>query len=111
MTTFNRTEYNKQYYLKNKEKLDQRRLENYHKNKGFKTFTDYVTNHLEKDMEFVRDELIKTDDTDPEQVEYCIDLMKIAKFLLLIQSVALGESMTEIEKIKNIKIPVLFNED
>jgi hypothetical protein len=94
-----------------RENLNQRRLENYHMNKGFNTFKDYVTNHLNKDMEFVRDELIRVDDTDPEEVEYCIELMKLAKFLLIIQSVALGENITELEKIKNIKIPVLFNED
>ena len=32
----NKTEYNRQYYLQNKEKLNQRRLRNYHKNKHLK---------------------------------------------------------------------------
>lgn len=111
MATFNRTEYNRQYYFKNKEKLDQRRLDNYHKNKGLKTLYDYVKNHLDSDMEFVRDELLKTDETDPEQVEYCIELMKLAKILLLMKSRVLQEDQSEIERLKNIQIPVLFTED
>lgn len=103
---FDRAEYNRQYYLRNKEKLDQRRLDNYHKNKGLKTLNEYVNNHLDEDMAIIRDELLKIDENDPEEKERCIELMKIAKILLMMKSAALREDPSEIEKIKSIPLVV-----
>lgn len=107
MSAFDRTKYSREYYLKNKEKLDQRRLDNYHKNKCIKTLTEYVNNHLDEDMTLIRDELLKTDETDPEQIESCIELMKLAKILLIMKSAAIQDEPEEMERIKNIPIPTL----
>ena len=104
MTTFGRTEYNRQYYLRHKEKLDQKRLDNYHKNKGLKTFNEYVNNLLDEDMTIIRDQLLKTDETDPKQIERCIELMKLVKLLLILKCAAIGDDKTEIERIKNIQV-------
>jgi hypothetical protein len=105
MATFNRTEYHRQYYLRNKEKLDQKRLDNYHKNRALKTFNEYARNHLDEDMVVVRDELVKIDENDPSQREKCIALMGIAKLLLVMKSVVVGDDVVEIEKFKSIQIP------
>ena len=57
-------------------------------------------------MTFVRDELPKTDetDTDPEQVERCIELMQLAKLLLILKCAAIGDDKSEIERMKSIPI-------
>lgn len=103
-SSFDKNAYNHNYYLKNKEKLDQKRLDNYYKNKGFKSVSDYVNNHLDNDMIFIRDELMKTNEDDPTQREHCIELMKSAKYLLLLKSLVLNEDESEIKKIVTMRV-------
>jgi hypothetical protein len=111
MTTFNRTEYNKQYYLRNKDKLDRRRLDNYHKNKETNSVIDFVKYRLDDDMMNIRNMLLEVDETDPNQVEMCIELMNLAKTLLLLKAMSIGDDETEINKIKSMQIPTLFQEN
>jgi hypothetical protein len=98
---FDRAEYNRQYYLRNKETLCEKRNENYRRNKGAKALNEYINTHLDEDLVVIRDELLKTDESDPAQYQTCVDLMNLAKLLIEIKYVAIGASFEEIQKIRN----------
>ena len=89
--------YNQHYYLQNKIKLNQKRSENYYKNKYLKTLNKYINNHLNEDMITIKDKLLKIDENIPKKRDRCIELMKIAKMLLVIKLVTLHENSSKIE--------------
>lgn len=101
---FDRAEYYRQYYQRNKEKLCERRTENYRRRKGAKALTEYINTYLDEDLVVIRDELMKIDESDPEQYETCISMMKLAKLLLEIKTVAIGGGIEELEKIRNLPV-------
>lgn len=101
---FDRNQYNRQYYLRNKEKLCDRRTERYRICEGAKALNEYVNTDLDKDLVTFRDELLRIDETDPEQLQRCIDLMKVAKMSMEIKCIAAGLPQEEIDRIHNLPI-------
>jgi hypothetical protein len=101
---FDRAKYYREYYQRNKEKLCEQRTENYRRRKGAKALKEYAYTHLDEDLVVIRDELMNIDESDPEQYELCIAMMKIAKLLLEIKTVAIGGGMEEIERIRNLPV-------
>jgi hypothetical protein len=101
---FDRAQYYRDYYQRNKEKLCNKQAENYRRRKGAKALTEYVNTYLEEDLVVIRDELMKIDESNPKQYETCISMMKLAKLLLEIKYVVIGAEMGEIERIRNMPV-------
>jgi hypothetical protein len=101
---FDRAQYYRDYYQRNKEKLCEKRTENYRRRKGAKALTEYINTHLDEDLVVMRDELIKIDESNPEQYEICISMMKVAKLLLEIKTVAIGGGIEDLERIRNMPV-------
>jgi hypothetical protein len=103
-TSFDRAEYYRQYYQKNKEKLCNKQTENYRRRKGAKALSEYINNHLDEDLVVIYNELANIDESDPEQHELCISMMYLARLMLEIKTVAIGASPEELERVRNLKI-------
>lgn len=103
-SSFNRAEYNKTYYQRNKEKLCEQRMETYRRQKGTKALNYYINTHLDEDLHTMHDLLLETDESDPEQYERCASLMKVAQLMIEIKLTALGQPQEEIERIRNLPI-------
>lgn len=101
---FNRTEYNRQYYQKNKEKILERQAEKYQNTKRYKVLKKYVEKHLDEDLVTVRDLLVNIEENDPLEYEKSVTLMNIAKFLMELKLVALGQPQEEIDRIRNLPV-------
>lgn len=101
---FDRVKYNHEYYLKNKEKLAARQAERYRIRKCTGYLNEYINTHLDEDLRTCRDELVKVDETDPEQYQRYVDLMKFSKMLMELKCIAAGLPQSEIDEICNLPI-------
>jgi hypothetical protein len=101
---FNRAEYNRQYYQKNKEKILERQAEKYQNSKRYKTLKKYLEKHLDEDLITIRDLLLSIEEDDPLEYEKTVTLMYIGKALLELKFTALGQPQEEIDKIRNLPV-------
>lgn len=101
---FDRSEYNRQYYQRNKEKLLEKQSERYQSSKGYRVFKEYVEKYLDEDLITIRDILLTLDETDPLECQQIILLMKYVKVLMEIKLMTLGQPQEEIERIRNLPV-------
>ena len=101
---FDRAEYNRKYYQRNKEKLIEKQSERYNKSKGYRAFKEYIEKYLDEDLITVRDIIMTRDENDPLEYQQLILMMNYAKVLMEIKLMALGQPEEEIERIRNLPV-------
>lgn len=101
---FNRVEYNKAYYEKNKQKILVDRSDKYQQTKLYKDFLKYVDEYLDEDLIIIRDVLLSLDENNIHERDKVILLMKYAKILMEIKALKLGFNDQEIQEIRNLSV-------